>query len=194
MICLLKYVIHYNTEEGLNPQPDSEWTQVVMLNDFEVVGIASSTSDWKPPNVTFPPVDPPTYNIPDEPSFIHVSRWGLDADADDIHQPVEFVECSGDLCSEPTGHVFAACVVSDRCHGLPDPLKLAPLTGPMRESQKKNPASIQNKGKRWLLYYWYATFVFGAVLRIRLPACVVARIRALYPNPFGHPYVGHQDT
>jgi hypothetical protein len=196
MISLTKFVVHYNKEEGVDPQPDSPWTMSVMLHDFEVVGSVSGAPDWKPPEVEFPAVDPPArVSLDAQPSngpCDYVSRWGLEAD--EQHQPVDIVECSGNLCSETTGHLFAsACAASDTCHGLPDPVQLAPMTGPLRDDQKRNPTKLPNRAKRFVLYYWYATYVFGAVLRMRLPACVVARIRAHYPNSIGVPYVGHQD-
>jgi hypothetical protein len=51
-----------------------------------------------------------------------------------------------------------------------------------------------NNKKRFLLYYWFAVNVFGIRgqhNRRELPRCVVAKIRELYPNPFGRLYKGY---
>ena len=45
--------------------------------------------------------------------------------------------------------------------------------------------------RRFILYYWFAVDYFGALERIRLPACTLAAVRAKYPNLKGLRYTGH---
>jgi hypothetical protein len=61
----------------------------------------------------------------------------------------------------------------------------------------KSPAEIQSLRpalKRFLLYYWFAIDVFGAVERTKLPDCIIAAVRSKYPNPPGVAYIGHIDV
>lgn len=49
--------------------------------------------------------------------------------------------------------------------------------------------------KRNVMYWWYATNPYnirGAGNVIELPPCLVQRVRQLYPNPRGQPYVGNR--
>ena len=52
---------------------------------------------------------------------------------------------------------------------------------------------MDNKHKRFLLYWWWAVNIFairGKGMRSELPACIVRRIREKYPNPKDEPYTG----
>ena len=53
-------------------------------------------------------------------------------------------------------------------------------------------ADMPNRLRRFVLYYFMALDTFGALDRIKLPACVVSAIRAKYPQDLGdNGYKGH---
>jgi hypothetical protein len=43
-------------------------------------------------------------------------------------------------------------------------------------------------------FEYYAVDVYNSFKRMRLPDCVLAAVRAKYPNDVGEPYTGHIDT
>lgn len=60
-----------------------------------------------------------------------------------------------------------------------------------------NPPGVDNEAKRFRLYYWWSTNVFGVRGRYNrkpLPCCVVYNIRTAFPNPRGKAYVGFIDS
>jgi len=139
-----------------------------------------------------------------------------------VCEPISQVSCVGDICGEAvTGFYQDCCVVRRSMENyalaqraalrMTDPgtqapieddtaieLKLPRFDDPVllrlatRWLQEKPPTAPGHR--RFILYYWFAITVFGATERIRLPACVVAAVRAAYPNPPGVPYVGHIDA
>ena len=143
----------------------------------------------------------------------HVWRGVSD---DNKYQPVPEVRCDGTSCGERgTGFFFSGCVVMEAIRrfwnthprlffegerertvehkALPDFDDNA-LVGTNRHipADFRNDLSVLNAEKRrFILYYWFATNIFGARTRIRLPVCVVSAVRSKYPNLKGIEYVGH---
>ena len=130
-------------------------------------------------------------------------------------EQVDVVQCVGDLCGEThTGFYQDKCVVLAQMESYRDDgklwhtegepegeLQLPPCESPFimkmtkRWLQNRHPSELEhNRHRRFLLYYYFACEVFGATDRIRLPACVVSAVRAMYPNPPGEAYVGHRDV
>lgn len=114
------------------------------------------------------------------------------------HPPV--VCCSGNHCSVMvTGQWHApGCIVAqephvdyvDVCNNAPDP-----------SSERKGlpPGDYTHRQRRYVLYWYWATCIFRYDHRRPLPRCVVADIRALWPNSKGDPYTkeeneGDEDT
>ena len=106
------------------------------------------------------------------------------------------MECWGNLCSDGQDHIRNQCVVAD--HGrldLDNVNMLAPYSMKLQARQREDPAKrLQTPGRRHVLYYWYATVVFGHMERRRLPICVETAIRARWTNPPRWPYVGYKDA
>jgi hypothetical protein len=104
----------------------------------------------------------------------------------------EIVDCSEDnrLCN--SGGVFFAntCV----CDAMPVEQQLLDEIAGQCWFVDRTVADMTDKQKRSLLYWWYATNiygVFGSKNRIKLPDCLVWRIRKQHPSPTGN-YVGHK--
>ncbi len=77
---------------------------------------------------------------------------------------------------------------------IPDPSEAA-VPGNRYTAAEIEDGLDDNNKKRFALYYWFAVNVFGVRgqhNRRELPRCVVAKIRELYPNPFGRLYRGFE--
>ena len=88
--------------------------------------------------------------------------------------------CNGNLCSQH-GIDFAVCLT--KCI----PLESISLQRVARECVFVTKAfkDMQNRNKRFLLYYYYATSVYqfhGKGNRVELPECIVLAIRQAYPD------------
>ena len=54
--------------------------------------------------------------------------------------------------------------------------------------------ALENRHKRFILYYYIALNFFAARDRIKLPDCVIAAVRHRYPQHIDEDdYVGHKD-
>jgi hypothetical protein len=93
--------------------------------------------------------------------------------------PPEF-DCKGNFCSVH-GVKFIVCV----CMAVPVLSVVLPQVASECVFVDREFASMTNKHKRFLLYYWYATNVFqfrGKGNRINLPKCLIQDVRKLYPE------------
>ena len=94
--------------------------------------------------------------------------------------------CNGELCSIEglvTSHCYLRRIDHPRLENIREACYFA----------TKAVEEMENKHKRFCLYWWWATNVYcirGKGMRAELPACVVQSIRTLYPNPPGQPYTG----
>jgi hypothetical protein len=141
------------------------------------------------------PVDPPRTYPPSNAAFRITSHWGT-VSVKCEPPPGGAVECWGNLCGDGNDHIRSQCVVAS--HGRLDLASvnaLAKYSPKLQARQREDPVNLlQNPGRRHVLYYWYATFVFGHMDRHRLPPCVVVAVRAQWPNPPGWPYRGYQSA
>jgi hypothetical protein len=99
------------------------------------------------------------------------------------------LRCNGGHCSDPT-HVFAGCLALQI---PPDAFRFTDLA----RMYPFSAAQATPKTMRAMLYYWYATNIYGTFgrgNRACLPLCLVSKIRELYPNASSVPYVGHKDA
>ena len=114
----------------------------------------------------------------------------LSKELDNIYEPVlggdKELTCDG--CCSRGPHKFSDCIVK----------QMPPKDVDMQEIRMKCTwvtmnATLPHNHLRNLLYFWYATTVFchtHAGTRKPLPRCLVAAIRALFPNLAGTPYRG----
>lgn len=118
----------------------------------------------------------------------------MEKELDKKHEPVLAVGevqliCNGEHCSKGP-HKFSDCVVSQM---PPESVNIQEIR--MKCTSAISHATLPNNHIRNLLYFWYATTIFSFThkgTRRPLPRCLVAAIRALYPNPAGMPYAGFQ--
>jgi len=111
-------------------------------------------------------------------------------DEDDESEDVSSGACSGPACSGPgcTGQLcskhgidFSACIL--KCV----PIGSVSLSRVAKECVfvTKELKHMDNKNKRFLLYYYYATSVYqfhGKGNRVELPNCLVSAVRETYPD------------
>ena len=104
-------------------------------------------------------------------------------------QYVPTVSCRGDCCSGVEGQVFSRCMLFS--HEIPDVDDVQNECWFVEQKYLDGDSAMLAKLKRNVVYWWFATNVFGAVgkhNRIVLPTCLVAAIRNKYPNKAGVPY------
>ncbi len=105
------------------------------------------------------------------------------------------VVCRGQLCSVRELIFNGQCVLE--LYPLPNVLQQRVLCeNPFVEQRfRDDPASLVDPAKkRFVLYYYYARYVWGITgfhNRIELPPCVIDAVRAAYPDPNGR-YTGHR--
>ena len=113
-------------------------------------------------------------------------------------EPVEAVQCHGNLCSaDVTGLHLLGCVLDS--YPLPEPNTptirdanrfLVGRSGGGGGGRDFTKTPLTNIEKRFVLYYFHATQVCHYYKRTELAPCVVCKIRSLYPNRRGTPYAG----
>ncbi|KAL7547980.1 hypothetical protein ACHAWF_017086 [Thalassiosira exigua] len=138
----------------------------IVLREFRIIGRRPVPGDLK--------VAPARLTV--EASATHAQ----DAKVGDccFHQPYK---CSGELCSVH-GIDFAVCLTKAV------PIENVSLPKVARECVfvTKELKDMDNRNKRFLLYYYYATSVYqfhGRGNRIDLPECLVSTIRHKFPDP-----------
>jgi hypothetical protein len=148
---------------------------------------------------------PPTLAAPTQPGVSGVPVGvTINGTTDQCWQPVQSVTCRGGCkhCPVTTsdGYVESADVAlaSQKCVALEHPPPdFDDVKGAPRGTKRALEADVTNRVRRYALYYFYATCiykVFGAGTRVQLPKCVVAAVRAKYPNPVGEAYCSDDGT
>ena len=102
---------------------------------------------------------------------------------------VDVVSCTGDCCSGVEGQVFSRSML--HTHDIPDVCDVFNECWFVEQKYLNGQTTMSPRLQRNVVYWWFATNVFGAVglhKRIVLPTCLVAAIRNKYPNPAGLPY------
>jgi hypothetical protein len=180
--CVPQYFLENGTD------PNCPWMMRLLVSDFVV--LREMIPDY---DVPWMEVDAPRELPPVAEDARLTSKWGPVGESG-RWEPVAGVSCWGDLCSK-SGLIQDRCVVAS--HGrldLDSVERLAPETTKLQKQQRESPKTMTNRGRRFVLYYYYATFVFGFFERTRLPLCVEAAIRSAFPNIAGDPYVGYIDA
>jgi hypothetical protein len=120
--------------------------------------------------------------------FFVVLSKELDKEFEPVLDGASELKCDG--CCSQGPHQFSDCIVK----------QMPPKDVDIQEIRMKCTwatinATLPHNHLRNLLYFWYATVVFchtHAGTRKPLPRCLVAAIRALFPNLAGTRYVGFQ--
>ena len=147
---------------------------LVMTGGSDVAGSASSSTDRSSSGPTAAPdssfaeqsTEPPAVTEADREGPTHLAPDGF---------------CDGVLCSI-CGLRTSSCFL--RRQEMPS---LESIRSQCYFADK-SVEQMDNKHKRFLLYWWWAVNVFairGKGMRSELPACIVRRIREMYPNPEG---------
>jgi hypothetical protein len=112
-------------------------------------------------------------------------------------QPVPDCDCNLECRTCPIttrdGYVELAVVAScsRKCIALEfPPPDFDDVKGMSRGSKRQLEEDVTNRVRRYAVY-WYATCVyrtFGAGNRVELPECVIAAVRAKFPNTIGEAY------
>jgi hypothetical protein len=196
VIRLTKFLpLYYNYEDM------DDARVLLLLLDFEVVGLMPLVdySLTAPPEICRPvalsidtvpdrqPVASPNSNnnsVP--PSANDQGRNGsLDSASD--------VTCTGNQCSSKYFH-FSRCItelIPPQGLSLKEIMKTCPFA-----STAQLPSSLPTTKKRFLLFWWYATNVFGVHGKgncMKLPNCLEKTIRELYPSETGQ-YTGFREA
>jgi hypothetical protein len=181
--CVPQYFLENGTD------PNCPWMMRLLVSDFVVMRQMAPDYDVPWMEVDAPRELPP---VPEDARL--TSKWGP-VGALGMWEPVAGVSCWGDFCSKSGSLIQDRCIVAS--HGrldLDSVERLAPETTKLQKTQRENPKTMENRGRRFVLYYYYATFVFGFFERTRLPLCVEAAIRSAFPNAAGDAYVGYRDA
>ena len=109
------------------------------------------------------------------------------------YEPVMAFECDGDHCGvEVTGHLWNGCVLDEINHPLPvfsEVIEVAEnYVEPCWLQDGADVDDMEERYKRFILYYYMATQVFEWYDRTVMPLCCRVAIRSAHPNRRGHPY------
>jgi hypothetical protein len=170
------------------------WKMQLFAHSFKDLGMGDPVGVGDD-RLELTPVDPPRTYPPSAVPFRIMSHWGT-VSGNCQPPPGGAVECWGNLCGDGKDHIRSQCVVAS--HGRLDLASvnaLAKHSPKLQKRQQDDPVNLlANPGRRHVLYYWYATFVFGHMDRHRLPLCVETAVRAAWPNPPGWPYKGYESA
>ena len=109
-------------------------------------------------------------------------------------QNVPVVACSGNHCSAVEGQVFNRCML--HTHEIPDVCDVLNECWFVEEKYLKDHTTMEARLQRNVIYWWFATNMFGAMgkhNRITLPSCLIAAIRNKHPNTAGEAYSAKLD-
>jgi hypothetical protein len=200
VIRLDRFVIRLWREDGVDAADDAPWMQVLNILSCTPLGNPGCTiANVDPTSRDFPWADSEV-QVPDDHEELcaphrTTRRWG---EVDEKFRQPGVVECNGLGCSADTGEILTDCVVHHypvpdfrgllaECDAVDDLYK-----GPSGEPERGQPDLMPPNLRRWVLYYYYATQIFGYRARTRLPLCVEAAVRATWPNPLWKAYTGFQ--
>ena len=113
--------------------------------------------------------------------------------SDENYEPVMTFECDGDHCGvEVTGHLWNGCVLDQMNHPLPvfsEVIGVAEnYVEPCWLEDGADVDDMEERYKRFILYYYMATQVFEWYDRTVMPLCCRVAIRSAHPNRRGYPY------
>jgi hypothetical protein len=189
----IRYVIRVWREFGADATADSPYMQAINILEFTpLCNPRRATGDVDPTRLPWAHSAvkvPGNHEILCAPYRV-VRSWG---EVPPGKRPPGIIECDGLGCSATTGEIITQCVV----HYYPPPdyttlIERCETVDDIYKGKNGKPEDMPVNHRRWVLYYYYATHVFGFVARTRLPLCVEAAVRATWPNPIGVAYTGFQ--